>query len=135
MTTLLIILAYVVGPFLMAFAVVLILRRLRRTGRDVPPVKVSDEAEEERDGAAREYLASELERLMALPLATTADRKRWEEARDGIRQHLEEHFPQFEPEHELWHFFDDADIRARDAGYRDRQHGLMSEYVRRLRRL
>jgi hypothetical protein len=135
MTTLIIILAYVVSPFLAALAVIQILRRLRRTGGGVPPVKGSDAAEPSRDRAGPEYLANQLERLMALPLTTAEDRERWEEERNGVQQHLEERFPQFEPEHEVWHFFDDADIRARDAGYRDRQHGLMTEYVRRLRRL
>jgi hypothetical protein len=49
MTTLLIILAYVVGPFLAAFAVVLIQRRLSRRRRDVAPVKDSHEADEKPD--------------------------------------------------------------------------------------
>jgi hypothetical protein len=71
---------------------------------------------------------------MALPLTTAAEMEHWEEERNGVQQHLAEHFPQFEPEEEMWRFFDDTDIRARDAEYRGRQHGLMTEYVRRLRR-
>jgi hypothetical protein len=124
MTSSLLILVYAVGPFLMAFAIIQIQRRLRRRGRDVPSRK---------DTAASAYLADELERLMALPLTTAEDAERWDEERDRVKQQLAERFPQFEPEEEVWHFFDDADIRARDAGYRERQHGLMAEYVRRLR--
>jgi hypothetical protein len=50
MNTWFFILAYAVGPLLMAFAVILIQRRLRRTGRGGPPVKDSNETEQKRDG-------------------------------------------------------------------------------------
>ncbi len=79
------------------------------------------------------YLAGQLERLIALPLATPADVELWYQERSTVEHALEQRFPDFEPEHELWHFFSDADIRSRDSGYRDRQHRLMSEYVQRLR--
>ena len=83
--------------------------------------------------SAAEYLASQLERLMALPLTTPADVELWYEESSSVERTLEQRFPQFEPEHEVWHFFSDADIRSRESGYRDRQHRLMSEYVQRLR--
>lgn len=70
---------------------------------------------------------------MALPLATPEDVERWYSERWAIDQTLAEKFPGFEAEHEMEHFFDDVAIRARDSGYRDYQHGLMSHYVRRLR--
>ncbi len=50
---------------------------------------------------------------MALPLATPADVERWYEESSGVERTLERRFPQFEPEHEVWHFFSDADIRSR----------------------
>ena len=50
-----------------------------------------------------------------------------------VQQILEQRFPNFQPEHEVWHFFSDADIRSRESGYRERQHQRMSEYVERLR--
>jgi hypothetical protein len=80
-----------------------------------------------------EYLANELERLMALPIATPEDVEMWDSERWTIDQTLADKFPGFEAEHEVEHFSDDVDMRARDAGYRDYQHGLMSDYVRRLR--
>jgi hypothetical protein len=79
------------------------------------------------------YLAEQIEQLMALPLATAADVERWYAESSTVEQSLRLRFPDFEPEHELCHFFSDADIRSRDSGYRDRQHRLMSEYVQRLR--
>src|SRR6478609_6604209 len=92
MTTWFFILAYAVGPLLMAFSLIILLRRLRGTGRGATPGKGPDDA---RDGAASEYLANQLERLMALPLSTAADVERWDAERDGIQQYLGEHFPQF----------------------------------------
>jgi hypothetical protein len=80
-----------------------------------------------------EYLADQLERLMALPLATLADVERWYKESSSVEQTLEQRFPLFEPEHEVWHFFSDADVRFRESGYRDRQHRLIAEYVQRLR--
>lgn len=80
-----------------------------------------------------EYLANELERLMALPLATPDDVEQWYAVRHTAEQTLGARFSDFDVEHEVWHFFDDADIRGRDSGYRDNQHGLMCDYVQRLR--
>jgi hypothetical protein len=82
---------------------------------------------------AAEYLAAQLERLMALPLITPTDLEHWHTERYAIERELETRFPHFLPEHEVGHFFDDADIRSRDIGYRDYQHGMMSQYVRFLR--
>jgi hypothetical protein len=130
MTTWFFILAYAVGPLLMAFGVILIQRRLRGARRGATTGKAPDDA---RNGAASEYVANQLERLMALPLSTASGVERWDAESNDVQQYLGEHYPQFEPEEEMRHFFDDADIRSRDADYRVRQHGLMAEYVRRLR--
>lgn len=73
------------------------------------------------------YLAAELERLMALPLTTTAEVERWYDDCGAVQQTLKQHFPAFQPEHEFWHFCSDADIRSREAGYRDRQHARCGE--------
>jgi len=86
-----------------------------------------------RSPEAANYLAAQLERLMALSLTTPVDAERWYQERDSVQQILEEQFPRFEPFHEVWHFFADADIRRRNSGYRDHQHRLMSEYVNHLR--
>jgi hypothetical protein len=80
-----------------------------------------------------DFLASQLERLMALPLTTSAEVEAWYGKCDAVQMDLQKQFPQFEPFHEVWHFFADADIRSRDTGYRDNQHRLMSDYVQHLR--
>jgi hypothetical protein len=82
---------------------------------------------------AAQYLADQLERLMALPLATAEDADRWNRECAAVQTALENQFPQFEPEHFVWHFFTDSDIRRKDAGYRQRQHRAVSEYIARLR--
>lgn len=71
---------------------------------------------------------------MALPLMSPSDLERWNEERFSVQRTLTQRFPSFEPEHEVWHYFDDSDIRFRESDYRDRQHRLMSEYVQRLRK-
>ncbi len=70
---------------------------------------------------------------MALPLSTKQDVEPWYAERDKTEKILKERFPNFEFWHEVWHFLLDADIRARDAGYRDYQHGLIRGYVAFLR--
>jgi hypothetical protein len=86
-----------------------------------------------RSREAAEYLASQLEQLMALPLATAAEVNAWYQECDAVEMTLQRQFPQFEPFHEVWHFFADADIRGRDPGCREHQHQLMSEYIQHLR--
>ena len=83
--------------------------------------------------SAASYLASQLERLMALPLDTKSDLEHWNAERNKVEQTLEDRFPSFEPSDNFWHFMADADIRARDSGYRDYQHRLISDYVTNLR--
>jgi hypothetical protein len=86
-----------------------------------------------RSPEAARYLATEIERLMALPLSTKAEVDHWYSECGKVQRVLIKQFPEFEFYHEVWHFFADADIRARDDSYRDRQHGLMSDYITRLR--
>ncbi len=82
---------------------------------------------------AEEYLAGQLERLMALPLATLEDVERWDKECAEVQTALEKRFPDFQWERSVWHFFLDSDIRLKDAGYRQRQHRYISDYVARLR--
>jgi hypothetical protein len=82
---------------------------------------------------AARFLADALEHLMGLPLSTAEDIERWHAERDRVQAALKQNFPQFEFYHEVWHFFADADIRARDSGYLAHQHRLMLDYVRLLR--
>jgi|ERR1035438_4423554 hypothetical protein len=80
-----------------------------------------------------EYLAAQLERLMKLPLATPEDEQAWNEECAGVQGELAARFPDFQFEHHVMHFFDDADIRRKDIGYRRWQHQAVSDYVARLR--
>lgn len=70
---------------------------------------------------------------MALPLVEPDDVGRWDTECAKVQTELETRFPHFSVEHEIEHYFTDSDIRQRDAGYRQRQHQVVSDYVRRLR--
>jgi hypothetical protein len=83
--------------------------------------------------SAANYLAWQLERLLALPLDTKSDLEHWNSERNKVEQALEDQFPSFDPSDDFWHFMADADIRARDSGYRDYRHRLIADYVTRLR--
>ncbi len=84
-------------------------------------------------GKPEVYLAGALERLLALPLDTPADLEKWYPERFEVEEVMRREFADFQIWHEADHYFDDADIRVRDLGYRERQHGLMRDYVSRLR--
>jgi hypothetical protein len=82
---------------------------------------------------AARYLAGAIEHLMSLPLVTKDDLHRWHSERDRVQAELKQQFPGFGFYREVWHFFADPDIRARDSGYLAYQHRLMSDYVSMLR--
>jgi hypothetical protein len=85
------------------------------------------------DKAAADFVAAELERLMSLPLDTLEDVERWDIVCADFQTTLEARFPSFPLEHHVEHFFTDSDIRQKDAGYRQKQHQAISDYVTRLR--
>ena len=85
------------------------------------------------DRAAGEFVAEQLEKLMALPLVTDEDEERWGAECASFESALESRFPAFPLEHHVEHFFTDTDIRRKESGYKDRQHREISDYVRRLR--
>lgn len=70
---------------------------------------------------------------MALPLDTPAHSEQWYAKRFEVEATMNQAFAGFPIWHEAGHYFDDADIRVRDLGYREHQHGLMRDYVSRLR--
>jgi hypothetical protein len=82
---------------------------------------------------AAEYLATQLERLMALPISSLSEIEKWDDECEAVQAELKMRFPGFDPLHEVWHFFGDSDIRRRNSGYRDRQHRIISDYVKHLR--
>ena len=85
------------------------------------------------DKAAAEFVAAQLERLVALPLDTSEDEERWGSECGSFQTALETRFPTFELEHHVWHFFTDTDIRRKDADYIQRQHQAVADYIGRLR--
>lgn len=82
---------------------------------------------------ASEFVAAGLEKLLALPLVTDEDEERWRQACGNFERDLKSRFPGFELEHHVQHFFTDTDIRRKEAGYKERQHAAISDYIRRLR--
>jgi hypothetical protein len=79
------------------------------------------------------YLIPQLERLMALPLATQSDLDQWNAEADWVEKKVRDVFPDFNPPDIFYHFLADPDIRVRDKGYLEFQHGLISQYIARLR--
>jgi hypothetical protein len=77
-------------------------------------------------------LADELERLMRLPLTNESELERWyseaEKVKHTLRQAGYVDFP-----HHIWHYFSDADIRAREPGYKKKQEQAISDYIAQVR--
>lgn len=75
------------------------------------------------------FLASELERLRALPLASKADAKVWRAEAAVLEQQLTNRFPDLEFPHEIWHYLSDADVRAREPEYGAVQEQIVADYI------
>jgi len=80
-----------------------------------------------------QFLVTELERLLSLPLDSKRQIEAWYAESERVQRELPERYPDLEYPHEVWHFLADADIRARDAGYRQYQEKIMTDYIRRVR--
>ena len=80
-----------------------------------------------------QFLVTELERLLNFPLDSKSQVEAWYVESERVQRELPERFPDLEYPHEVWHFLADADIRARDAGYRQYQEKIMTDYIRRVR--
>jgi hypothetical protein len=59
--------------------------------------------------------------------------KAWYAESERVQREVPQRYPDLEYPHEVWHFLADADIRARDAGYRQDQEKIMTDYIRRAR--
>jgi hypothetical protein len=81
------------------------------------------------------FFAAELERLLELPLQPEEALRVWYEEARKLQQTLHQQYPGVEVPHEIWHFFSDADIRAKgsEAAYRDRQEAIVREFIDSLR--
>ena len=83
--------------------------------------------------AAGEFLAGELERLMALPLDTTKDARSWNREAEKVMNAMDTRFPRMVIEKQAANFFTDAEIFRQDAAYRRAQYQCVAGYVARLR--
>jgi hypothetical protein len=75
------------------------------------------------------FLASVLERLQALPLASKADAKARLAEAAALERQLTTRFPDLEFPHEIWHYLSDADIRAREPEYEAMQEQVVTDYI------
>jgi hypothetical protein len=80
-----------------------------------------------------QFLVTELERLLSLPLDSKAQIEVWYAESEKVQRELPQRYPDLEYPHEVWHFLADADIRARDGGYRQYQEKIMTDYIKRAR--
>jgi hypothetical protein len=80
-----------------------------------------------------QFLVTELEHLMALPLTSKAERDAWYVESKRVQKTLRERFPDLDYPHDIWHFLADADIRARDDGYRKYQEQIVTDYLKKAR--
>jgi len=75
------------------------------------------------------FLASELERLRALPLSSKSDAEVWRAEAAALERQLTTRFPDLEFPHEIWHYLSDADIRAREPEYGAIQEQVVTDYI------
>lgn len=79
--------------------------------------------------------ADRLEHLLQLPLDCSEHVESWNLACSGLRNWIDAHFtdlPLGVPHH-LYHYFSDADIRAKEPGYRTNQENDVRLFIRHLR--
>src|SRR5687767_13977637 len=86
------------------------------------------------DKAQRQSLADDLRALSSLPLTTEEDLDQWDIEADKVREKLHSTYKDIAAElpGELEHYFDDADIRVRDDGYRMRQEVFLTKLLQSL---
>jgi hypothetical protein len=68
-----------------------------------------------------QFLVAALERLLSLRLDSQREIETFGCESERVQRELRECYPDLEYPHEVWHFLVDADIRARDVGYRQYQ--------------
>jgi hypothetical protein len=79
--------------------------------------------------------ADRLQHLMSLPLESAADVTHWDAQRFLVEESFKDTLPELLVTAEIAHFFDDADIRAKDHSYRDFQHDLIRRRIADLRKV
>jgi hypothetical protein len=80
-------------------------------------------------------LADRLEHLLQLPLDRADHIEQWYAASGELTDWIDAHFTELSHgvPHHLSHYFSDADIRAKEPGYRTNQEDAVRLYIRQLR--
>ena len=85
--------------------------------------------------ADRQFIADELEPITKLPLSTAEEDDAWYAATRATMERLKARFPDVASvvPHQLYHYFDDADIHRKEPSYRAAQEKYIVDFIRQLR--
>jgi hypothetical protein len=85
--------------------------------------------------ADRQFIADQIEPITKLSLNTAEDESAWLAATQAVMQRLGARFPDVASvvPHQLYHYFDDADIHRKRPSYRAAQEARILEFIRLLR--
>jgi hypothetical protein len=85
--------------------------------------------------ADRQFIADQIEPITKLPLNTAEDEDVWLAATRAVMQRLSTRFSDVASvaPHQLYHYFDDADIHRREPSYRIASEARILEFIRLLR--
>jgi hypothetical protein len=74
-------------------------------------------------------LAHDLRRLLDLPAQTKAEQARWYKEAQGVQDRIKASTDLGGMPHSLWHFFADADVRAKVPAIRDAQVEQVRKHI------
>ena len=85
--------------------------------------------------ADREFIADQLEPITRLPVRTAEDEAAWHAATRAVMERLETRFPDVAAvvPHQLYHYFDDADIFRKEPSFRSTWERYVLDFIRELR--
>ena len=85
--------------------------------------------------ADRQFIADQIEPITRLPLNTAEDEDAWLVATRAVMQRLNTRFPDVASvvPHQLYHYFDDADIHRKKPSYRVASEARVLEFIRLVR--
>lgn len=85
--------------------------------------------------ADRQFIADQIEPITKLPLNTAEDEDAWLAATRAVMQRLSTRFPDVASvvPHQLYHYFDDADIHRKEPSSRVASEARVLEFIRLLR--
>ena len=85
--------------------------------------------------ADRDFIADELEPITQMPVTTPAEEEAWYAATRSAMQRLEKRFPDVASvvPHQLYHYFDDADIYRKEPSFRATWEPAVLAFIRELR--